>query len=551
MLPQSLGFTPKSISFSVLKDLPSWMVASATVQRIERAPTALELFAHGAHDAPGTFEIGNPGLKIETANTAEIGLKRTRGSVPLRRQGLLHPLRQLHLPAGDRHSLRRRISRPAATGTEFLQTVYSQRDAIFRGGEIAWQWDLIPVATGIFGVDGQYDFVRATFTDGSNVPRMPPMRVGGGTFWRNDNWFVRMGLLHAFGQNDLGSNETPTAGYNLLKMEISNKQYWKYSPWGPTEITTGLVGDNLLDVDIRNSVQFHKDEILLPGRSIKFFFNAKFGGAPPVTRPGAIYKAPTGFAAPTYRPLIGRHGPGPASMSAPTSATAPASPTPTRSSTIPRPERPAVRDQRLAQLDGAIGGVQAGYNWVAGNLLAGVEADLNYSGQRARLASTCPGESAIRLSSACRRPVGAGDLRAGPETGMVRDIARAARHDRHAGCPGLCHRRPGGGRDHDRRHGVRLRRRRQSAVNTIVSSHNTKAGWTVGGGIEGRLVGNWTASSNTSISISASVPTVPAPAPERDGRGCLQFPRHGQRRARSASTTSSIPMRSGQTTDRQ
>ena len=29
-------------------------------------------------------------------------------------------------------------------------------------------------------------------------------------------------------------------------------------------------------------------------------------------------------------------------------------------------------------------------------------------------------------------------------------------------------------------------------VNTIVSSHNTKAGWTVGGGIEGRIAGNWT-----------------------------------------------------------
>ena len=39
LLPQSLGFMPKSISFSVIKDLPSWMVASATVQRIERAPT--------------------------------------------------------------------------------------------------------------------------------------------------------------------------------------------------------------------------------------------------------------------------------------------------------------------------------------------------------------------------------------------------------------------------------------------------------------------------------------------------------------------------------
>ena len=54
------------------------MVASATVQRIQRAPTALELFAHGAHDAPGTFEIAT--LQIETANTAELGLKRTLGA---------------------------------------------------------------------------------------------------------------------------------------------------------------------------------------------------------------------------------------------------------------------------------------------------------------------------------------------------------------------------------------------------------------------------------------------------------------------------------------
>src|SRR5215831_15303912 len=76
---QSLDYVPKSISFKVLQDLQSWMVGSATVQRIERAPTALELFAHGSHDAPGTFEIGNPALKIETANGAELGLQRFQG----------------------------------------------------------------------------------------------------------------------------------------------------------------------------------------------------------------------------------------------------------------------------------------------------------------------------------------------------------------------------------------------------------------------------------------------------------------------------------------
>ena len=113
---QSLGFTPKSISFSVLKALPSWMVASATVQRIQRAPTALELFAHGAHDASGTFDIGDPGLKIETANTAELGLKRTEGA--FRFDGKIYYTNTTTSSSGRRPaSCAATRSRPAATAS--------------------------------------------------------------------------------------------------------------------------------------------------------------------------------------------------------------------------------------------------------------------------------------------------------------------------------------------------------------------------------------------------------------------------------------------------
>jgi outer membrane immunogenic protein len=50
-------------------------------------------------------------------------------------------------------------------------------------------------------------------------------------------------------------------------------------------------------------------------------------------------------------------------------------------------------------------------------------------------------------------------------------------------------------------------------VNTIVSSHNTKAGWTVGGGVEGRLFDNWTAKIEYLYLDLGSVTTVPATAP--------------------------------------
>src|SRR5262249_10247168 len=77
--PQSLGFTPSSISFNPLKALRSWMQASAMVQRTHGAPGALELFAPGPHDAPATFEIGAPPQKKKTANSAEFGLRRFQG----------------------------------------------------------------------------------------------------------------------------------------------------------------------------------------------------------------------------------------------------------------------------------------------------------------------------------------------------------------------------------------------------------------------------------------------------------------------------------------
>ena len=70
-------------------------------------------------------------------------------------------------------------------GLELNQAIYSQRDATFRGGEFQFQYDVLPVWNGLFGIEGQYDIVRATFEDGTNVPRIPPQRLGGGVFYRD------------------------------------------------------------------------------------------------------------------------------------------------------------------------------------------------------------------------------------------------------------------------------------------------------------------------------------------------------------------------------
>jgi iron complex outermembrane recepter protein len=95
-------------------------------------------------------------------------------------------------------------------------------------------------------------------------------------WWRSAEWHARFALLHAFAQDDIGLNETPTAGYNLLKAEVSYTRTFAKSDGGPREITFGLAGDNLLDERIRNHISFKKAEVLQPGLGVRLFTNLRF-----------------------------------------------------------------------------------------------------------------------------------------------------------------------------------------------------------------------------------------------------------------------------------
>jgi iron complex outermembrane recepter protein len=279
-LPRRPEFTPKSASIGVIQKLPWDLVASLTGQYVERAPKPAELFSRGPHDATATFDIGNPNLAIEAAKSVEVGLRRAVG--PLRFEATAYYtrfngfiFRQLTGVLCDET-----FDTCGSPDGELNQAVYAQRDAIFRGGEFQSQLDVAPLWTGTWGIESQFDVVRATFTDGTNVPRIPPVRVGGGVFWRDANWLVRVNLLHAFAHTDVEVTptfvETPTPGYNLLRAEVSYRVKLKPTTYGPSEMALGIVGDNLLDDDIRNSVSFTKDQVLLPGRGVRFFANIKF-----------------------------------------------------------------------------------------------------------------------------------------------------------------------------------------------------------------------------------------------------------------------------------
>jgi Outer membrane protein beta-barrel domain len=143
-----------------------------------------------------------------------------------------------------------------------------------------------------------------------------------------------------------------------------------------------------------------------------------------------------------------------------------------------------------------------------------VEADLNYSGQRAKMRARCPGEV---CNPALVGVVSDPSVLALSDQGQKLEWFATLRGRLGATVtPGALAYVTGGlavgeimtagtvfGFDGDGD---------GNPVNTIVSSHNTKAGCTVGGGIEGRLAGNWTAKLEYLYLDLGTVSTVPTPA---------------------------------------
>jgi outer membrane immunogenic protein len=143
-------------------------------------------------------------------------------------------------------------------------------------------------------------------------------------------------------------------------------------------------------------------------------------------------------------------------------------------------------------LNGVIGGGQIGYNWQWSNFVLGVEADIQGSGQKGDAAFLCPGtvcNAGLTAVAAANAPVAGtfnqkldwfGTLRARAGVAVTPTILAYVTGGLaygHVETDGTLTGFTGGG----------------VATSSAFNSGKTKAGWTVGGGVEGRITGNWTA----------------------------------------------------------
>jgi iron complex outermembrane receptor protein len=227
----------------------------------ERAPSAEELFANGAHAATRTFEIGNPDFDKEISNGFEAVLRGRGPGWRFEASAFFTRYRNfIYLtPTGDMED-----------GLPVF--AYAQDGARFWGAELDAAATLARIDQTRIELTGLVDFTRADILDGGGaVPRIPPLRLLGGLEASGGAWGGRLEVEHVTRQTRIAGFESETPAWTMVNASIN---------WRPLGAQNGTIlmlsANNIFDVEARRHSSFLKNEAPLLGRDIRVTARVSF-----------------------------------------------------------------------------------------------------------------------------------------------------------------------------------------------------------------------------------------------------------------------------------
>ena len=257
-------FTPVSGAVGALYEANANVKLGFSFSSTGRAPAQTELFARGGHDGPNTFETGDPSLKIERANSLEATFRYRSDRFHF--DGSLYYTWFHNYIFGQLTGALCDDDGCGVPDGDLRQLNYVQAGAHFRGVEAEASYDVVKNTAGRLSARLLGDYTRATLTHGGgNVPRIPPYRIGGGLSWASRQIDASLLYFYVGRQNKFGLFDTPTAHYNELNAQVA---------WRPFAAHPGvefaIVGQNLTDDVQRAATALNKDQVVLPGRNVRF-----------------------------------------------------------------------------------------------------------------------------------------------------------------------------------------------------------------------------------------------------------------------------------------
>ncbi len=251
--PISRSYTPVSVSAGAnYKVMGEWRVG-LSLSHSERAPTVNELFSNGPHGGSQQFLVGNPNLRVQKSNGAELSIHRTEGPV--------------HVQAGVYYNRYSNYIFEAPTGIiEDALPIYEYREgkADYYGFEVESEMKF-GTALGIdWAGEVTADAVRAKIRNFGNAPEIPAFRVLAGLTGSRGQVDGRIEAERVSAQRRTAPEETPTRGYTMVNASLD----WHPFAANP-ELSLSLTANNLFDVDARRSSSDLKDFAPLAGRDIR------------------------------------------------------------------------------------------------------------------------------------------------------------------------------------------------------------------------------------------------------------------------------------------
>jgi iron complex outermembrane receptor protein len=234
------------------------------ISRTERAPSAEELFANGAHAGTQAYELGNPDFRLERSWGVEATLHAHTGTFSLDASAYYNRFSNYISENQVDQAVCEAAAAPSGREVDLPCFQYQQADARYYGFEADASVKLAQIGGVRINADVLGDYVRASVVDVGPVPRIPPARVLGGIEAQGDRFTLRGEVEHLFEQRRIAAFETPTQDYTIVNASVSLR------PFGRDSNTTLLLSaNNLFDVNVRRHTSFLKDFAPLAGRDLR------------------------------------------------------------------------------------------------------------------------------------------------------------------------------------------------------------------------------------------------------------------------------------------
>jgi len=230
----------------------------------ERAPSAEELFANGAHAGTQAYELGNPNFRLEKSDGAELTMHAHGDGFSLDASAYYTRFTNYISENQVAQTVCEAAAAPSGRDVELPCFQNQQSKARYYGVEADASLRLARIGDYTINADLLGDYVHANIVDLGPAPRIPPARVLGGIEAQGDRLQGRIEAEHVFEQNRIAAFETPTDGYTMVNASIG------FSPFGKASKTSLLISaNNIFDVEARRSASFLKDFAPLAGRDIR------------------------------------------------------------------------------------------------------------------------------------------------------------------------------------------------------------------------------------------------------------------------------------------